>query len=236
VKPSQSHRYFDLFKTKMVRVENLDQMLAAYRQAADAGLEVLLQELIPGDDAQGVNYNSYFWEGDPLVEFTAQQLRNAPPEFGSPCVVVSKDIPEVIEPGRKILRAMGFCGYSCTEFKKDARDGVYKLMEVNGRHNRSSLLSVRCGVNFAWLQYKHLILGELPSACDYRTGVYWVALARDVAYGLKRRNAERPSLAQFLQPYLGPHVFAILDWRDPKPFVLRCVSLVKRAAHAAFSL
>jgi predicted ATP-grasp superfamily ATP-dependent carboligase len=228
VKPCQSHSYFDRFKRKMVRVESFQQMLAAYQEAAEAGLETMLQELIPGDDTQGVNYNSYFWNGDPLVEFTAEKVRNAPPELGSPRVAVSKQIPEVLEPGRKILRAMRFYGYSCTEFKKDARDGVYKLMEVNGRHNRSGLLAVHCGINFPWIQYRHLVYGELPSACDFRTGVYWIDLFRDISFSLKYLSKEGYSLSQYIQPYCGPHVFAILDRQDLKPFIRRGINLFKR--------
>lgn len=235
IKPCQSHRYYEVFERKMTRVDNLDQMLAAYQRAADADLEVMIQELIPGDDACGVNYNSYFWNGKPLVEFTARHLRNAPPEFGSPRLVVSQYIPEVIEPGRKILQAMGFYGYACTEFKKDIRDGVYKLMEVNGRHNRSLLLAVHCGINFPWLHYKHLVLGELPSACDYRTGVYWIALIKDIFYSLKYYKKERYTLMQYIRPYLSPHVFSVLDWRDPKPFIRRCKNLVNRGTKPASS-
>ena len=229
VKPSQSHSYYGRFKRKMTRVENLDQMLAAYQEAADAGLETMLQELIPGDDTQGVNYNSYFWDGEPLVEFTAEKVRNAPPGLGSPRVAVSKHIHEVLEPGRKILQAMRFYGYACTEFKKDPRDGLYKLMEVNGRHNLSGLLAVHCGINFPWIHYRHLVCGELPSACDYRTGVYWIDLVRDIGYSLKCFGKERYSLSQYIQPYRSPHVFAILDMQDPKPFARRCINLASRA-------
>jgi len=229
VKPSQSHRYYDLFKKKMVRVDKLDQMVTAYQQATDAGLEVMLQEIIYGDDSHSANYNSYFWNGEPLVEFTAQQLRKAPPEFGAPRVVMSEDIPEVIEPGRRILRAMGFYGYSCTEFKKDSHDGVYKLMEVNGRHNRSSLLAVRCGLNFPWLQYQHLVQGEVPSPSHYRTGIYWISLDRDVFNSIKYCRKERYPLIQYIRPYLLPHVFDIFAWTDAKPFMWRCVNLAKRA-------
>jgi D-aspartate ligase len=227
VKPCQSHSYFDRFKRKMTRVDNLQQMLAAYQEAADAGMETMLQELIPGDDTQGVNYNSYFWNGEPLTEFTAEKVRNAPPQFGSPRVAVSKHIPEVLEPGRKILRAMGFYGYSCTEFKKDARDGIYKLMEVNGRHNRSGLLAVHCGINFPWIQYRHLVFGDLPRACDFRTAVYWIDIIRDIGFSLKFLRTERYSLSQYIQPYRSPHVFAILDKQDPKPFMRRCINLAK---------
>lgn len=235
VKPSLSHTYFELFGEKMVIVDNYDQLLASYEQATNVGLEVLLQEIIPGDDSQGVNYNAYFWDGTPLVEFTAQQIRNAPPEFGSPRVVVSKYIPEVLEPGRKILNAMGFYGYACTEFKKDTRDGIYKLMEVNGRHNRSGLLALRCGINFPWLQYKHLVLNNLPPSNDFQKGVFWIDIFRDVSYSLTSRSKEKDKPISYVQPYIKRHVFAVFDLTDLKPFIRRCKNLIGRAISAVFS-
>jgi predicted ATP-grasp superfamily ATP-dependent carboligase len=81
----------------------------------------MLQEIIPGKDTDVVNYNAYFHGGEPCVEFTAQHIRNAPPLWGSPRVAMSKKVPEVLEPGRKILRAMSFSGYACTEFKRSRR-------------------------------------------------------------------------------------------------------------------
>lgn len=227
LKPSQSHRYFQRFGRKMVKIENSDQLMANYQGAAEFDLEVMLQELIPGDDSSGVNYNSYFWEGQPIAEFTAQKLRGAPVELGSPCVAVSKQIPEVIAPGRKILKAMKFYGYSCTEFKKDPRDGEYKLMEVNGRHNLSTLLAVRCGLNFPWIHYSHLAEGKLLSGIEYREGVNWIDLFRDVScFRAYTRNGG--TVSRFVKPYTGSRVFAVLDLRDPRPFIARCEYLVKQ--------
>ena len=203
------------------------KMIGFDLEAARAGLDVILQEIIPGGDDCGVNYNAYFWDGEPLVEFTAQKVRNAPPTFGSPRVIVSKAIPEVIEPGRKILQAMGFYGYACTEFKRDPRDGVYKLMEVNGRHNLSTLLAVKCGINFPWLHYQHLVNGTLTQASEYRTGVYWIDELRDLGYSVKSFRQERYGWSQYVRPYLKPHVFAILSLRDPKPFVRRVSGLLR---------
>ena len=208
-----------------LEADNFDQAVEAFREAHEANIDVMIQELIPGEDSQVVNYNSYFWDGEPVVEFTAQQIRKAPPEFGAPRVVVSKEIPEVIEPGRNILKAMGFYGYSCTEFKRDMRDGVYKLMEVNGRHNRSTLLAVGCGINFPWLQYRHLVFDEMPSQSQYQTGVYWISLDRDIGYSLKYRKQEQYKLKEYLHPYSKKHVFDALNWRDPLPFIKRCASL-----------
>ncbi len=183
-------------------------------------MEVVLQELIPGGDALGVNYNAYFWQGEPLVEFTAQKVRSAPPELGSPCVARSARVPEVLEYGRAILKAMDFYGYACTEFKLDPRDGVYKLMEVNGRHNLSTQLAVSCGLNFPWLHYRHLTDGILPESSEYRLDLNWIDGTRDAAYALRYLRRER-SLSKFLQPYFEPHVFAVLDWSDPLPILKR---------------
>ena len=80
----------------MVKGENINQLLSAYRQAADVGIQVMLQELIPGDDMQGVNYNSYLCNDQALVEFTEQKVRVSAKGYGVPCVVRSKEIPEVI--------------------------------------------------------------------------------------------------------------------------------------------
>ncbi len=222
VKPCQSHLYYDRFGTKMKYVESPEDMLCAYEEAELAGLKIMLQEFIPGGDAEVVNYNAYVRGGVPLVEFTAAHVRNAPPWFGSPRVAVSRRIPEVVEPGRKILAAIGFNGYACTEFKRDPRDGRYKLMEVNGRHNLSTRLAVACGVNFPWIHYADITGAELPVASDScREGVYWVDLLRDVAYSAVYARKERYSLKEYLAPYRKGRYFAILDGRDLRPFFLR---------------
>lgn len=229
VKPCQSHLYFDVFHRKMVYAQDKYELLQAYRQAAAAGLEVVLQEFIPGDDTSGVNYNSYTWDGQQLVEFTASKIRNAPPNLGSPCAAVSSMVDGVLEGGRRILQAMGFYGYACTEFKYDARDGIYKLMEVNGRHNLSTLLAVSCGLNFPVLHYNHLMFGQLPQQMEYRQGSYWIDLTRDVAYHLPRVFKREYPLRQFIEPYRKRHVFAIWDKRDMKPFIKRASALLADA-------
>jgi len=224
VKPVLSHRYFELFRKKLVIAENFDEMNAAFLEAFDAGLDVMIQEYIPGDDCNGVNYNSYTWDGQPLVEFTAEKVRLSPPRYGVPRVVVSKKIDTVLENGRRILAEMGYNGFACTEFKKDARNGVYKLMEVNGRHNRSGLLAVYCGINFPMIEYNHLLKGELPGTDHYRRykeGIFWIDEYRDIGHSIMYCRKERYGLRGYLRPYLAEHVYAVFEWGDPMPFLKR---------------
>lgn len=233
VKPSQSHLFYERFRRKMVVVHGEGELAATLASAQAGGVEVVLQEIIPGPDSEVVNYNAYAWGGRSLVEFTARQLRKAPPRFGSPRVVVSERIEAVIEPGRAALRALGLEGFACTELKRDARDGLYKLLDVNGRHNLSGLLAVRCGINFPLLHYRHLAFGELPRAAAFRSGVYWTDALRDVGYGLRHVLEERQSPWAYLEPYLRCHHDAIIDRSDLRPFLARCTSLARSLVHVA---
>ena len=64
-------------------------------------------------------------------------------------------------------------------------------MEVNARHNLSWLLAARCGLNFPWMQYRHLVDGIVPVQRDYQQGIYWVDVTRDlqnVTHYLRRRG------------------------------------------------
>jgi D-aspartate ligase len=230
LKPALSHLYRELVGVKWSRVDSLDEALRTFAVAQSHGLEVVLQELIPGDEQCGAVYNSYFWNGEPVVEFTAKKIRNSPPDTGSPSVVITEWIPEVVEYGRRLLRAANFSGYSCTEFKKDPRDGEYKLMEVNGRHNLSSLLATRCGLNFPWMQYRHLVDGVLPEQRDYEKGIYWIDVTRDLqnlGHYLRRPGY---SVGEFFEPYRRRHVLAVFDRQDVGPAVTRGVDTVRVAA------
>lgn len=223
VKPCQSHLYFERFRTKMVLVQTPEELHLERERAMLAGLDVVIQEYIPGDDTHGVNYNSFFVDGKPVVEFTAEKIRLSPPNFGIPSAVRSKKIPEIIEPGRAILKALGYYGYSCTEFKKDPRDGRYKLMEVNGRHNRSARLALGLGVNFPWIEYQYLSQGRIDSEnVKNVVGEYvWIDEFKDLStYAIPVLKGSY-SLAAFMKPYREKHTFAVFDRKDLRPFFKR---------------
>lgn len=229
LKPSVGHRFFEIFRKKMIFVETIRQLEDAYDKTKEAGTEMMIQEFIPGDDKSGANYNSLFVDGAPIVEVTAEKVRLSPPRTGFPRVVISKHIPQLLSPGRKILRAIGYNGFSCMEFKKDARDGVYKLMEINGRLNLSTPLSVMAGVNFPYLAYLHSLTGKAPDAAvgGFREGIYWIDVGKDIVETLRSFRQEHLSIVEYLKPYFLPHVFTILSFGDPLPFIKRSFDLLK---------
>jgi D-aspartate ligase len=219
VKPRQSHLWMAHFDGKLAEVDSPEALFESYTMARDVGVDVVLQERIPGPDHHGVNHNAYRSPaGTILAECTARKIRQGPPRFGLPRVVLSTEIPEVMEPGRRLLEALGHVGFACTEFKFDARDGRYKLLEVNGRHNLSSMLSIRAGVNFPWISYNHLVTGEVPSPPRARSGLYWIDEWLEISQSRTRAGRDSSGVKDLARPWIREHVFAVFDTSDPAPF------------------
>lgn len=222
VKPTWSHLFVSEFGTKMVHCRTAAEVRGAFERSIAAGLEVMLQEIIPGAAEAGVNLNSYTVAGQPVAEFTARKVRNSPSQWGSPRVAVSEYVEEVREPGRRLMRALRIEGFANSEWKQDERDGIFKLMEVNARHNLSSLLAVRCGVDFPWIDYRFRMDGVVPESPDQvEQGRYWIDLVRDLATSLGDFRSNRLTLGEFTRPYLRRHVGAHWSWRDPLPGLAR---------------
>ena len=142
---------------------------------------------------------------------------------------MSKSIPEIIEPGRALLRDLKYSGFSCMEFKRDTRNGAYTLMEINCRNNRSGSLAVRCGINFPWIMYQHLVTGETRPQSGFRENVAWIEGTSDLARFFVSRSEERYSLREYIRPYCLEKVFAFLSLRDPLPFLKRTEFLLRQS-------
>lgn len=226
LKPSLGHAFFNRFRVKMLTIRDVGQLRRAMAELTDYREDLMLCEFIPGGDACGANYNSFYAGGRPLREFSAEKVRNKPTLIGFPTVVVSKLIPQVMAAGRKMIAAVGLDGFSCTEFKRDERDGIYKLMEVNARHNLSGMLALRCGINFPYLSYLQALQRPLPEhEAGFAENVYWIDEGRDAkACFAALRRGPRPAL-EHLRPYFRKHVFASWSLTDPLPAVRHAADL-----------
>lgn len=230
VKPDLTHEFQDIFGAKMFHASTPTELGELCLRALGGGLEVMVQEFIPGPPSSGVVYSGYFARGEPMAETTHRKVRDGPPTYGSPRVNVSERIPEILAPGRSLLAATGYTGFACVEFKLDDRDGSYKLMEVNARHNLAGALAVASGVDYPWIEYRHLVFGQMPRKVVQGEGAYWVDIQRDVGYSVKYVRTEGLTLRDYVRPYRRGTVFRTFDWRDPLPFlaqpVVRAVAIV----------
>jgi predicted ATP-grasp superfamily ATP-dependent carboligase len=222
IKPSQSHLYYETFHRKMDVVNTLEELQARFQVCREKQIDITAQQIIPGDVTSGLNFNSLFYDGEIKQGFVAHKVRMTENGYGIPTVVRSREIiAELWDYSEKLLRALNYKGYSCIEYKQDQQTGVYNLLEINGRYNRSSLLSVKAGINFPLIEYNYLVNGQDFSQQNYRSGIYYIDEFKDfqVNWGSVLRGKQ--GLAAFLKPYCSKHINAVFSLNDPKPFLKR---------------
>lgn len=155
VKPRHPDGFKRRFGKQAFRCETKAELERAYADAEPSG--PMVQELIPGGDDELYSLGSYLREdGEPLGLFSGRKLLQTPPGIGTCRMGEAVWVQEVVDSGLSLLRALGFHGISQVEFKRDPRDGRYKLMEVNPRLWQWHGLASACGVDLPVIAYRDL--------------------------------------------------------------------------------
>jgi predicted ATP-grasp superfamily ATP-dependent carboligase len=122
----------------------------------------------------------FFKNGEAIGSMEAQRWRQHPPEFGRAATFVETiDLPEIVELTLRFLNAINYYGLAEVEYKLDARDGKYKLLDVNARTWGFHSLGPQAGVDFPYLQFADQV-GEPLEPCRGRPGVGWIRMVTDV--------------------------------------------------------
>ena len=186
-----------------------------------AGQEVMVQEIVPGPESNLYKMQGYInSKGQMAAKFFWIKLRQHPPMFGVGRVGVSQERnDEVEEMSMRLMKEANHTGFCSIEFKKDPRDGILKLMEVNIRMPRNNVLATSAGVNFPWITYNDLILDNQLVVNDYTVNQYWIEFYADMYNILFNRKKDNIRFKDYLKPYLSRNkAFAVLSLKDPIPF------------------
>jgi len=189
----------------------------ASEEAAKRFGRFLVQERLPRE-GEGLGVSVLMGDkGRVHALFTHRRLREYPVSGGASTLRESAREPGAEEASIRLLRSFDWRGPAMVEFKRDARDGSLRLMEVNPRFWGSLALAVEAGVNFPLLLAR-LARGEDPGPPPgYRLGVRarWL-LPGDLLHFLRNpaRFRLEPSFFRFLEDDLH---YDVLDARDPWP-------------------
>jgi D-aspartate ligase len=190
VKPCNSQYFWSKFQVKGFVANSASDLMKYYLLAIKQKADVLFQEIIPGFDAEKVyGISGYFDHNlNPRVVFAHRRLRGWPPMYGSTCLRESISIEDVIIPYEATidyLKKLRYQGLMEAEWKKDPRDSVFKLMEINPRQSMQSSLAAKCGANIILAAYLDAIGEKIPYCNIYDIGVKWVSLLDDIASSRK---------------------------------------------------
>lgn len=220
LKPRHSHLFARHFDTKALIVDDVAGLEDAFGQTEAQGLEMIVTEIIPGDDGQYCSYYSYLDEdGEPLFHFTKRKPRQNPPGFGLGTYHVSDEVPEAAELGLRFFQGVGLRGVGNVEFKRDSRDGQLKIIECNPRFTAADKLVQRAGIDMASLSYRMALGLPVDPPTGFRSGVrQWHPLEDLQAFRAYRATGQLGTLA-WLRTVVRPLGLPMWDARDPGPSV-----------------
>lgn len=219
VKPAEGQGFALTFGHKVVVANTVDEAVAAWRRAHEHGFETIVQELIPGSHERVFSLFTYIGvEGEPLADVVGRKVRQGPLHFGTSAVFEVRPQPEVGELGHRLLQAAGYRGFAHVEFAHDARDGEFKLLEVNTR------LPVWAGIAMTRrFDVGRLAYDDLTGARPRRLGALeraatWIYLGKDVYVSVQMARRRELGARAFLAPYLKRgKVRATFAADDPRP-------------------
>jgi D-aspartate ligase len=219
IKPVTSAHLQHALRLKALPAANEEELLTQYHLAASIvdSSHIMIQEIIPGDGRTQFSVAAYCKEGSVVASMTARRTRQYPIDYGlGSSFVEAIEVPALIEPAKNLISRMKISGMVEVEFKYDARDDQYKLLDINARPWGWHTLSIACGLDFPFMQYCDL-LGQLPPMKEPRYGYHWVRFLTDIPAGLHEIKAGVTTPGAYLRSLLGRTVYSVLDWNDPIP-------------------
>ena len=212
---------------KAVQVQSRAQLEDTYNHCSFAG-SLLLQELIPGDDADIYIAGTYHdAQSHCVARFTGRKLRQHPRGFGVTRLGESRWSSELADLTDRLLTAVSYEGVSDVEFRRDPRDGRLKLIEVNARQGYWTPLATASGVNLTYIAYRDAGGRPCPGSWQ-RDGVRWSDILRDGPDSFAEVRRGEMSIRQWLEPLTGVRSDAYLSLRDPRPGLLESGRLAAR--------
>ncbi len=130
--------------------------------------DALIQEYIPGE---GYGFFALFNHGHPRAIFMHKRIREYPITGGPSTVAESIYDEELKRQGLRLLEALKWHGVAMVEFKKDCRDGQFKLMEINPKFWGSLDLATAAGVDFPYLAARMAVEGDIDPLFSYKIGI-----------------------------------------------------------------
>lgn len=232
LKPSITVGFMETLGTsrRTLHIETAEEMVYWKKRINDVGLidtPLILQELIPGGAENLYTLTAYSnRDGDILAYSTGHKIRQNPPDAGT---IVSGRVtpePELFRLGKKLIKAAGYYGISNTEFKKDPRDGKFKLIEINPRPGMWNYSVMASGINLPYMAYEEVHGRTVSPVGSTEQELIWILGVMDFylsLYGYKKKGFSEYSmnLWQWLRTIRGAkRVEAIFKLSDPLPGIV----------------
>lgn len=188
---------------------NPDELRRAYRETAASSRlgQPLVQEFIPGN----VYLTHVLYDRGQLVAICSHlKERYFPASGGITARAVTVHEPQLDEQVARVFSALHWHGPAKADFKRDARDGLFKLMELDPRISASIAIPCAAGVDMVEMCCQMAAGEPVSPKLNYAEGIRVRYVCRDTMC-----LAAQPSLLlSYLLDTFNPRIRSNFDWRD----------------------
>jgi len=198
-----------------------NELVAAYRAMQGADISnVMLQEYVPGTPESVWMFNGYFdARSDCKLGFTGKKIRQSPPYTGVTTLGVCELNPVVHETTVRLMKAISYRGILDIGYRFDARDGQYKLLDVNPRIGGTFRLFVGTNeMDVLRALYLDMTGAEAPPSAP-QDGRRWIVDPMDLASSLVYLKRGDLTVRSWLRSFRGVREAAWFTLDDPLPFL-----------------
>jgi D-aspartate ligase len=234
LKPRLS-QHWQLIGARYLRADDQQQLKRNYERCEKLNVPVVAMEFVPGGDDCYCSYYTYIDQtGEPLFQFTKRLLRRHRENEGGATYHITDWNPELAEMGLRLFRRVGLRGLANVEFKRDPRDGILKLIEINARYAGGQALVTLSGIDQALLAYGQLTGRPYQPSSNYRRDlVMWDPIPDFLEFvSLARRG--RITFAQWCREVARADTTPVFDLRDPVPGIHHVASTAITIARLFF--
>lgn len=189
--------------------ENPEQLRRAYHEVARLSHvgRPMVQEFIPGDSY----LTQVVYDRGKLVAICShRKLRQFPLAGGVLAKAVTVNEPQLDAHVERLFTALRWHGPAKADFKRDERDGRFKLMELDPRLPAGIELALAAGADLVEVCCEMVAQRGIEPRLDYRKGVAVRYVCRDLLC-----LAAQPGVAlRVLLDALDPRLRSDFDWSD----------------------
>ena len=199
------------------KVNNADELPEGLKEFIDLPI---IQEYIEGEDLELTILCNH---GNPIAGSVYKSLRNFPLPYGPPIACRTISNGSLLQTGLEFLKKLNYHGVAHLDFRVDRRDGKAKLLDFNPRIAGTNDISIRSGVDFAFMLYK-LASGEQIQPCfNYKVGLEFRWLTGELRHLLQAKNKLR-TIGDLLH---WRHVVTDFPLSDPVPNIIILFNLLR---------
>ena len=237
LKPRDSAKFFKKFGVKAFHITSREDLARRLEELSKLGIAAELQEYVPGPAS-----NHFYVEGfvDSAGElstiFARQRLRMYPLDFGNSTLFKSVHpsvIPDAVETVTRLLKHLKYRGIFSVELKRDERDGICRLIEVNARPWWYIEFAGQCGVDLISMYVADALGEPVAPVRDYTTGKSCVYPSYDYYACRALRASGELTMREWAMSWLGS-TEPVLRWGDPMPAAEGVPIAMKRLLRKAF--